>query len=233
MLAYIASNDPGARLPPAMVHNRARDLDLIGRYAEARAGYEQGRWLSHDAKNVSLEAACLLGLASVAIQSGDRATAARYLDQTRELVGNTAPAPLLMRLTLVQGRLALAEGKSAEARARFAQFLDRTKKTPAMVEASLGKAEAELLAGKIADAADDAQAALATATSLQGSLPYSSYTGLSWLTLGRALQKQGREAEAVKSFATAITHLSNTVEDDHPGLMQARKLASGASDGAR
>jgi hypothetical protein len=39
--------------------------------------------------------------------------------------------------------------------------------------------------------------------------------------------------EAVKSFATAITHLSNTVEDDHPGLMQARKLASGASDGAR
>ena len=233
MLAHITANDPGVNLPPAMVHNRARDLELVGRYAGARAGYEQARQLSRQGKNVGMEAMCLLGLASVAMQSGDRAAVAGYLDQTRELLGDAAPTPVRMRLTGLQGRLALADGKYAEARAHFVQFLDPKKKTPAMVEFSLGKAEAELLAGQSTDAANDAQAALDMATSLQGSVPYSSYTGLSWLTLGRALQKQGRETEAVKSLAAAITHLSNTVDEDHPALLQARTLASAASGRAQ
>jgi tetratricopeptide (TPR) repeat protein len=56
MLAYMTSNDPGVRLPPYMVHNRARSLELIGRYAEARAAYAQGRDLAHDARNVNAEA---------------------------------------------------------------------------------------------------------------------------------------------------------------------------------
>jgi tetratricopeptide (TPR) repeat protein len=229
MLAFITSNNPGVRLPPAMVHNRARDLELIGRYAEARTGYELGHQLGHESKNVTMEAFCLLGLASVAAQLRDPTTVALYIDQTRELVGAAAPTPLLMRLGMIQARLDLADGKFDEARTRFAQFLDRKRNTPAMVEALLGTAEAELLAGKIADAVNDANAVLAMSKSLQGNLPYSNHAGLSWLMLGRALQKQGREAEARKAFAAAITHLSNTVESDHPALMQARELASEAA----
>jgi serine/threonine protein kinase len=231
MLAFIGSNDPGVRLPPAMVHNRARDLELIGRYAEASAGYELGRQLSHESKNVSMEAFCLLGLASVAMQLRDPTTAALHISQARELLGAAAPTPLLMRLNMIQARLDLADGRFDEARTRFAQFLDRKRKTPAMLEASLGKAEAELGSGKIDDAVNEAKAALEMATSLQGNQPYSNNTGLSWLMLGRALRKQGRDAEAHEAFAAAITHLSNTVEDDHPRLVQARDLASGTGGG--
>ena len=94
-----------------------------------------------------------------------------------------------------------------------------------MLEASLGKAEAERQTGELSEAARDAQAALDLATSLQGSLPFSSYTGLSWLTLGRALDAQRDRARASKAFEAAVLHLSNTVDADHPALRDARRLA--------
>jgi tetratricopeptide (TPR) repeat protein len=225
MVAYMTSNNPGVSLPPYLVHNRARSLELLGRYAEARATYEQGRQLSHDAKNVNAEGICLLGLASVAIRTQEWATAARHIDQSRELLAETAPSQFLTKLMVTQGQLALAEGKFAEARAQFARFLDPKKKTPAMLEGSLAKVEAEVLAGEIPDAVKDARAALGVATSLQGSLPFSSYTGLSWLTLGRALQAQKDRAQASRAFETAALHLSNTVDADHPALLDARRLA--------
>jgi predicted Zn-dependent protease len=174
---------------------------------------------------------CLLGLASVAMQLRDPATAALNINRARELLGATPPTPLLLRLTTIQARMDLADGRFDEARTQFAQILDRKRKTPAMLEASLGKAEAELGSGKIDDAVNEGKAALKMATSLQGNQPYSNNTGLSWLMLGRALRKQGRGAEAHEAFAAAITHLSNTVEDDHPRLIQARDLASGTGGG--
>src|SRR5262249_46502505 len=152
------------------------------------------------------------GLASVAIQTRQPASAARYIDQSRALLSDSSPTQLGTKLMLIQGELALAEGKLAEARAEFARFLDTRKKLPAMFEAALSKAEAKRRAGELPDAARDAQAALDLATSFQGSLPFSIYTGLSWLTLGRVLAAQGDHARASKAFEAAVLHLSNTVE---------------------
>lgn len=225
MLAYITANTPGVRPASPLVFNRARSLELIGRYAEAREGYEQGRQLSHDTNNVNAEALCLLGLASVAIRTQQYAGAAGYIAQSRELLADTAPSQILTKLMLTEGQLMLAEGKVAEARAQFARFLDPKKKTPAMLESSLGKAEAERQAGELPEAARDAQAALDLAATLQGSLPFSSYTGLSWLTLGRALDAQRDRARARKAFEAAVLHLANTVDADHPALRDARRLA--------
>ena len=92
------------------------------------------------------------------------------------------------------------------------------------LQAVLGEAEVELLSGDTAAAVARSQDALNMATTLQGGVPYSCHAGLSRLMLGRALQARGDIPQARKAFETAITHLSNTVDADHPELLRARRL---------
>jgi len=44
------------------------------------------------------------------------------------------------------------------------------------------------------------------------------------LVLGRALEARGEHAQAHKAFQAAVNNLSNTVDEDYPELLQARKL---------
>jgi tetratricopeptide (TPR) repeat protein len=84
-LAILTQTDPQAPLPPALVHNRARALEAIGRLAQAKDGYERGYRLAVESKSLVFEVQCLLGLASIAEQSADSAGAATYLDQAAKL----------------------------------------------------------------------------------------------------------------------------------------------------
>ncbi len=81
-----------------------------------------------------------------------------------------------------------------------------------------------MAAKNAAEAAQHARRGLQWATSRQGDLPHSDQTGLAWLMLGRALQDLGDRAQAHKAFDAAVAHLSNTVDLDHPALLQARQL---------
>ena len=42
------------------------------------------------------------------------------------------------------------------------------------------------------------------------------------------MQKLGNIVPARKAFEAAVAHLSNTVDGDHPALMEATRLASAA-----
>jgi tetratricopeptide (TPR) repeat protein len=139
----------------------------------------------------------------------------------------------LKRLAL-EGRLDLADGNFERARAKFDQIITAKARglPPPALGAMLGKAEVELSAGNTPGAIEQSQAALTLATSLQGGFPYSNHTGRSWLMLGRALQAGGDVEQARKAYETAITHLSNTVDADHPELLRARQLLA-ASGGMR
>jgi hypothetical protein len=105
-----------------------------------------------------------------------------------------------------------------------ARISGRSRLTP--IDALLGEAEVELLAGDATASAEAARQALNRASSLQTGVPYSLRTGRSWLILGRALQMLGDHAKAHEAFAAAVSHLSNTVDADHPDLLEARRLAS-------
>ena len=59
---------------------------------------------------------------------------------------------------------------------------------------------------------------------MQGGLPYSMNTGHSYLKLARALQLLGKSEQARAAAASAVEHLSNTVDEEHPLLVQARAL---------
>src|SRR5581483_12385945 len=92
------------------------------------------------------------------------------------------------------------------------------------LNAQLGIAELDLAEGNPANALQDARAALETAALLQGGLCYSSRTGLALLVLGRASQALGHTEQAKKDLDGASIHLSNTVDADHPALLQAKQL---------
>ena len=169
-LNMAAASDPGASPAVATVHNRARALELIGRFAQAQSGYELALRLASPSRNATFYAFCLLGLASVAERSGDRVAAARYLAQVMELQGSfqSADNPVLMRRAVTQGRLDLTDGKLDEARGLFDSVLDRHEKNTVTILAGLGKAEVELVGSDAAAAVAAARTASGLAQSLQG-----------------------------------------------------------------
>ncbi len=81
-------------------------------------------------------------------------------------------------------------------------------------------------------AVEAARRALSIATALQGDVPYSSQTGLSSLWLGRSLLRAGDRIGGRGALEAAIKHLSNTIDEDHPYLLQARAELSDALHGA-
>jgi len=230
-LSIATESNPAGNPPAALIYNRARSLESIGRYREARDDYELGLLLSAQQKDAHAQINCLLGLASVAEQTHDQPSAAQYLERTLRLNGIALPAdsPPMIRRELIQGKLQLAAGKLDEARAAFNRVLEMKRKNPTALDATLGKAEVDLLEGNSIAAVRNAQAAVDLATSLQGGVQHSNYAGLAWLMLGRALQKGGETAPAHQAFENALSHLSATVDADHPAIAQARQLMSDVS----
>ncbi len=228
-LAILAERDPGGLPPAYMVHNRARSLLLVGRLEESRAAFASGLQLAIRQENRQIQGYCLLGLSNVAVELHDTAAASTYLQDFLRLPDSVAgeASPLWPVQLIARGKLHMGDGQFHAAASDFDQALRRSSGTNAYT-AQLGKAEAELLSGNPTAAAADARVALEMATSAQGDLPYSNRTGLAWLMLGRAWRETGETVRAHAAFESATRHLANTVEADHPGLLEARRLLATA-----
>jgi hypothetical protein len=86
--------------------------------------------------------------------------------------------------------------------------------------------EIQLQTGDATAAAASARQTLESSIDMQGGLPYSMNTGHSYLKLARALQLLGKPEEARAALASAVDQLSNTVDEEHPLLVQARALSA-------
>jgi serine/threonine-protein kinase len=227
-LQLVAQNGPDATPPPYLIANRARALENIGRYEESRTVYAQCVDASTKAGNGAAAAYCLVGQCADLRELGDLSAAKGYCDQAAERIGKSfsEQSPPGVSLHICQGRIALSEGRLDEARASFTSVIGKPPLWNAI--ALIGRSEANLSAGKLAEAADDAQLALERSQSLQGGLPYSYKTGLAWLILGRIRSAQGDARSALPAFEAAVTHLSNTVDDTHPALREARRRFASA-----
>lgn len=216
-----AGNEPTT----TTVGNHARALQSIGRFEEARAAYERECRLSVVRQDPYSELHCVLGLASLAVEIRAPDEAARHLRRSDELLNSSFPPespPMLVRAVL-QGWVALATGKLAEARTQFDRVIAQHNVNSIGVDAHLGKSATELAAKHFSEAAAEAQHALELATKSQAGLPYSMRTGSAWLALGQALQQSGARERAQESFQNAIEQLSNTVDADHPRLLEAQR----------
>jgi len=116
------------------------------------------------------------------------------------------------------------EGKFDEARGYFQDALLRKGKNRITVETELDLTELELHQGNGKTAAETAREVSELVTAMRGRLPYSNFVGLASLKLGRAFDMLGDKSQARHAYGTAVENLSNTVDDDHPALVQAREL---------
>jgi serine/threonine protein kinase len=227
ILRTAAQTDPAA-LPVVIVGNRARALELIGRFGESRDTYNRCIELSIKGELPQMHLHCLTGLAWVARELGDIKLADRSLHDAGELARNVPPvSPHQVTLQIARGRIALANNQLAQARSSLDAALAVGNSVFFQMSALVPRAELNLKEGRLTEAEADARKALSLAQNAQNGVPYSNRTGLSWLVLGRVLAMKGDVAGSQEAFRAALEHLSNTVDADHPLLLLARQLAPG------
>jgi serine/threonine-protein kinase len=226
---------PDIELTATSVGNRGFALQSLGRLDQARAAFDLECQLAIAHGDEFSEMHCLVGEASLSIQTGELDAARASLNRLGKLIEeSTLPAesPPVRVHTLLQGRLDLARGKLVDARAGFDRALAHEGKDPTSMHAYVGRSMAALTANDPDGAVEAARRALSIAAALQGDVPYSSQTGLASLWLGRSLLRAGDRAGGREALETAIKHLSNTIDPDHPYLLQARAELSDALHGA-
>jgi tetratricopeptide (TPR) repeat protein len=220
---------PAAALPVVTVGNRARALELIGRFGESRDGYNRCIELSIQGELPLMRLHCLTGLAWLTRETGDRQGADRYLREASELAQSGAPATGTHQVTLkiARGRIALANNQFAAARVSLDAAIASGNTVFFQMSALVPRAELNLNEGRLEEAEADARKALSLAQSAQAGMPHSNRTGLSWLVLGRVLAKKGDSVGSRQALLAAVEHLSDTVDPEQPQLLLARQLLQG------
>jgi eukaryotic-like serine/threonine-protein kinase len=221
-------SDPASPPPPYLQANRAHALRSIGRFREAREFYQQCIAQTERSGPSMGLAACLLGFAGTSYEMGDFAAADQYVDRATKVVGASVPpnSPIGMSLLAARGTLAMAEGRHEQARAILDDVIANGHDEPIAIALN-ARAELNLRERRLVAAEGDARRLLSMSQAEQGGVPYSDRTGRAWLLLGRVLAQQGDATRARQAFEAAVTHLSRTVDDDHPLLLQARQLVRG------
>ena len=238
--AFLERN-PDSQPPAYLVGNRARALERVGRRREAEAAYHQALDLAGQQHNRLGQIYCLLGLAATAQESDDPGASAAYLDRAGTLMdpGGASQNPprasralVLSRLpaqataALIQSRLDIIAGRYGAARIQLGRAI--ADGNPAVVtSATWAIAEMQLRTGDAQGALESARRTLSDSIARQGGLPYSTNTGQSYLKLGRALLQLDELEQAHAALANAVEHLSHTVDEEHPLLVQARSFADG------
>jgi serine/threonine-protein kinase len=228
LLDYASRYQSGA-LPVVTVANRARTLEIIGRFDESKSGYDRCIELSVKGEQPIMRVICLAGIAWLMRETGDAKAAEHYLREATEVARDATPAqgPHLTVLKIMRGRIALANNQLTTARASLDAALAEGTTVFFQMTALVSRAELNLKEGQLADAEADARKALSLAQGAQGGVPRSYRTGQAWLVLGRVLTKKGDSAAGREALLAAIDHLSNTLDPDHPLLLLARQLVQG------
>jgi eukaryotic-like serine/threonine-protein kinase len=228
-LRIASQNDPAARPPAYLLGNRAYALEALGRYVQARDGYQECEMRAVQANATQAQAFCLLGLVKVSRALGDSTATEHYLQQASALIQSSIPRdfPPHVALLTAQGRIALDKGALGEARSDFDAAIAATQIGLRAPNALLGRAELNLRVGQLADAEADARRALGIAVQAQGGVPHSRIVGEAWLMIAKIFHAKNDSAAARDAAQTAFVELANTVDENHPLLLDARKLLGG------
>jgi tetratricopeptide (TPR) repeat protein len=222
---------PDIELTATVVGNRGQALQALGRFQQARAAFDEECRLAISHDDELGEMHCLLGESSVSVMLGELGDAQqlddaqRYLDRFGRLLqqaGAPPDSPPARAHLLLQSRLDLARGKVAEARRGFERVIIERPHDAMNLDAYLGISMTALAANDAAQAVEFARRAMPIAVARQGDLRYSHYVGTTSLWLGRALLRAGDRVEGRNALEAAVAHLSNTIDADHPNLLQAR-----------
>lgn len=229
-LQIVEQKNPGSQPPAYLVANRARSLEALGRYQQAREAYEacapKAVSGSGSGPVSPAELFCMLGIAGVEQERGNLAAADDYLNRTAAAINPQLPPgfPARTTLRLIRAKLATQRQQFESAHEELAAVFASAKQPPLVLSASLARAELSLAENQLPAALQDARTAVATAKQLQGGVAHSSRVGQASLLLARVQMRQGEIAQARETAQTAYEHLVATVDDNHPALVEAQSL---------
>jgi serine/threonine protein kinase len=227
-LRIVAQKDPGARPPQYLLANRARALEALGRYAQAREAYALCEPKVPGTATAALDQFCLLGIASVERELGNLAAADEYIAKAAASISPTVPQGFPARVTLrmMRAKVAISKGQFAAARTELDSVLANARMDALVLSALLIRGELNLEENRLPAALEDARRALTLAQRARGGVPFSSRVGQASLLVARVLARQGAATQAKQAARTAIDNLSQTVDAGHPWLKEAHQLAS-------
>jgi tetratricopeptide (TPR) repeat protein len=217
---------------PMLQNNYARALDRLDRFADAATwadrAYEGARRVGDE---IVVNQALLLR-AAVYRHLGRFDDAQTVIDEAQPRFTRMYPANHVAMVALLSQREMLAEARG-DARGAFAygtEAIDMSRAAgheDGMVAGLLlRRAEAGVRLNRLAQARDDATAALALQRSLAVAGRESSFVGLAYLTLGHVLRAAGDTPAAHDAFALAAAQLRPTVGADHPDTRDAERAAA-------
>jgi len=219
---------------PMVLTNYARTLRDLGRLDEAADYAERGYTKAQKEGGAVVMNQSLLLRAWIYCDQHDLARAAAMLAEVEPRLRRSLPPGhyAFASLASLQSLLALARGdpRTALQLADQAVAIDEAaikrggQGAPILPLLLVRRSTVELEAPRPDDAAADAARALSLlqATSQPGT--FSSNLGRAYLTLARALQAQGKAAEARTAAQSAAEHLQNALGPDHPETRSARQL---------
>jgi tetratricopeptide (TPR) repeat protein len=213
--------------------NYSRTLRDLERLDEAADYAERGYVKAQQAGDAMAMGQVLFLRASIYRAKGDLKRSAKMLSEVE---------PRLRRLPaghIAWGVLASHQSLDAEARGDTAAALELANKAVAIAESSskvkgsyylqnflVGRSDIERELGRADQAAADAVRAITLVRQDAQLGTFSSHLGQAYLTLGRALQAQGKQDEARASFRSAAQNFESTQGAGSPDAYRARQLAS-------
>jgi serine/threonine protein kinase len=224
----IAGSEP---VWPVIIANYAHALEVVGRFDEALAAFDQAYDSAVKNGFVSAQGYALIGKANILVQTNSLDQAQTELDRAAAIlhgkVSDTSSTQ--MRRMLVQTELDAARGKLKVAQDGIAHVVELLnaqgdKTNSALVTAYRQRAEIELKLDDPAKAKEDALKAVELARKIGEGNSYSAFTGQANLILGTVLHAQGDNAAARTALTTAVQHLDKTEGADHPDTRRAQKI---------
>lgn len=202
-------------------------LRALGRYAEADAAYDVALSVQ---PNPQAKLYATAGKARVAVLQGQLDRAQQLLDEASAIMRDShvdEGTSGALVFTLVQGQVWAGQGRLTDAVAAFTRVLDSYTKLDCCIgprgQALIARSAALAADHKLDAAARDANAAIKFAQQAQGLLPASSVTGQAWLALAQVEQAQGHTNEARRAYGLASRNLLETLGEQHPDTVRARK----------
>ena len=223
-LQIVEQKNPGALPPQYLLANRARALEALGRYQQARAAYEA--CLPKNPGGAVSDLFCMLGIAGVEHARGNLAAADEYLAKTAGAINPNLPPgfPARVTLHLIRAKVATDRKQFEAAHKELEPVFANAKQPSLLLTASLVRGELDLAENRLPAALEDARSAVSLAKQLQGGVQRSNRVGQASLFLARVYERMGDHARAREAAETAFQHLAATVDDDHPALVAARSI---------
>jgi eukaryotic-like serine/threonine-protein kinase len=234
-VAISSADGTERRVSPMLLNNLARTLRDLSRLSEARDYAERAYAGARQAGDEVVINQSLSERARAYREGHDFSQAAAALSELAPRLRRMLPAGHVAFAALELERALLAEAQGDLATAKTG--LDRavvmaeasTQRADYLPRTLLRRSELELRIGLLEEARVDAARALTLAQARGEPGTHSSWRGRSSLAVGRALQAQGRLAEARDALALAVEDLEPSLGADHPDTREARQRAASVS----